>query len=98
MGYRLNCLDEPVFMAVPKPMLTEFGIHHRLESCVFSNNACVLVRLRANMKWENVNSIIWSAQHSDGRGFAVLFLEVTGCSMFYNHESGNHVSALSLSH
>ena len=20
MGYRLNCLDEPVFMAVPKPM------------------------------------------------------------------------------
>ena len=46
------------------------------------------------MKWENVNSIIWSAQHSDGRGLAVLFLEVTGCSMFYNHESGNHVSAL----
>ena len=34
MGYRLNCLDEPVFMAVPKPMLTEFGIHFRLESCV----------------------------------------------------------------
>ena len=24
MGYRL---DEPVFMAVPKPMFTEFGIH-----------------------------------------------------------------------
>ena len=33
MGYPLNHLDEPVFMAVPKPMLTEFGIHHRLESC-----------------------------------------------------------------
>ena len=33
MGYRLNRLDEPVFMAGPKPMLTEFGIHHRLESC-----------------------------------------------------------------
>ena len=33
MGYRLNCLDEPVFMAVPKPMLTEYGIHYRLESC-----------------------------------------------------------------
>ena len=27
-------LDEPVFMAGPKPMRTEFGIHHRLESCV----------------------------------------------------------------
>ena len=33
MGYRLNRLDEPIFIAVPKPMLTEFGIHHRLESC-----------------------------------------------------------------
>ena len=30
MGYRL---DEPIFMAVPNPMLTEFGIHYILESC-----------------------------------------------------------------
>ena len=34
VGYHLNRLDEPVLMAVPKPMLTEFGIHYRLESCV----------------------------------------------------------------
>ena len=34
MGYRLNHFDEPVLMAVSKPLLTEFGIHHRLESCV----------------------------------------------------------------
>ena len=34
MGYRLNRLDEPVFIAVSKPLPTEFGIHHRLESCV----------------------------------------------------------------
>ena len=33
MGYCLNRLDEPVFIAVSKPLLTEFGIHHRLESC-----------------------------------------------------------------
>ena len=33
MGHCLNRLDEPVFMAVSKPLLTEFGIHHRLESC-----------------------------------------------------------------
>ena len=33
MGYRLNHLDEPVFMAVPKPMRTVFGIHYRSESC-----------------------------------------------------------------
>ena len=29
----MNRLDEPVFMAVSKPMQTEFDIHHRLESC-----------------------------------------------------------------
>ena len=34
MGYRLNCLDEHIFVVVPKPLLTEFGIHYRLESCV----------------------------------------------------------------
>ena len=34
MGYRLNRLDEPVLIAVSKPLLTEFGIRHRLESCV----------------------------------------------------------------
>ena len=32
-GYCLNCIDEPVFMAVPKPLLTEFDIHLRLERC-----------------------------------------------------------------
>ena len=36
MGYGLNRLDEPVFMAVSKPLLTEFGIHHILESCVLN--------------------------------------------------------------
>ena len=33
MGYHLNCLDEPVLIAVSKPLRTEFGIHRRLESC-----------------------------------------------------------------
>ena len=33
MGYHLNRLVEPVFMAGPKPMRTEFGIQQRLESC-----------------------------------------------------------------
>ena len=32
MRYHLNCLDESVFIAVSKPLLTEFGIHQRLES------------------------------------------------------------------
>ena len=34
MGYGLNRLDEPVCMAGSKPMLTQFGIHQRLGSCV----------------------------------------------------------------
>ena len=33
MGYCLNRLDEPVFVAGPNPMRTGVGIHHRLESC-----------------------------------------------------------------
>ena len=33
MGYHLNRLDEPFFIAVSKPLLTEFGIDLRLESC-----------------------------------------------------------------
>ena len=37
MGYHLNRLDEPVLMAVSKPMQTEFGIHHRLDSCDILN-------------------------------------------------------------
>ena len=32
----MNGLDEPVFMALSKPMRSKFGIHPRLESCVFS--------------------------------------------------------------
>ena len=33
VGYRLNRLDEPIFIEVSIPLLTEFGIHFRLESC-----------------------------------------------------------------
>ena len=44
MGYRLNCLDEPILIAVSKPLLTEFGIHHRLESCE-SVMSCYLVTM-----------------------------------------------------
>ena len=38
MGYRLKRLDEPIFMAGPKPMRTDFGIYQRLESCVWLND------------------------------------------------------------
>ena len=48
MGYCLNRLDEPVFMAVLKPLLTEFGIHYRLESCE------AFAVLKANYKMQEV--------------------------------------------
>ena len=31
--------SEPVLLAVPKPLLTEFGIYHRLENCVCKYNS-----------------------------------------------------------
>ena len=45
MGYGLNRLDEPVFITVSKPLLTEFGIHHRLENCVVNQNFYMFVLL-----------------------------------------------------
>ena len=45
MGYRLNCLGEPVFKAVPKPMPTKFGIHNcRLESCEEDESFLILIK------------------------------------------------------
>ena len=47
MGYRFSRLDEPVFMAGPKPLRTEFGIHHRLQSCtrIFKERLAVSKKL-----------------------------------------------------
>ena len=45
MGHRLNRLDEPDFMAVSKPVLTEFGIHHRLESCEGGYKICIRYKI-----------------------------------------------------
>ena len=33
MGYHLNHPDVAIFMAGPKPMLDDYGIYRRLESC-----------------------------------------------------------------
>ena len=55
MGYRFNCLDELVFMAKPfvsKPLLTEFCIHHRLESCEGNPNIC---RIHEKIKRDLIN-------------------------------------------
>ena len=46
MGVRLNRLDEPVFIAVSKPLLTEFGIHHKLESCGYKGQDIAASKLK----------------------------------------------------
>ena len=45
MGYRLNRLDEPVFIEMSKPLLTEFGIHHILESCGLSGSSVEYINM-----------------------------------------------------
>ena len=49
----MNRLDEPVLVAVPKPMQTEFGIHYRLESCglhiLGRNYHCLKFLFEANL-------------------------------------------------
>ena len=50
MGYHLNCLDEPVLMAGPKSMQTEFGIPHKLESCELSTEAFSYIQVLDTLK------------------------------------------------
>ena len=66
MGYRLNCLDEPVFVAVSKPLLTEFGIHYRLESCgACFYFLCVLPRVLSTLSRLRLFAILFLAASSD---------------------------------
>ena len=58
MGYRLNHLNEPVVIAVSKPLLTEFGIHHRLESCA--------VEYRIH-HFSKICKIVWSVKYGHFR-------------------------------
>ena len=62
MWYRLNRLDEPALMAVPKPMLTDFDIHHRLESCalgqIFQSNAFSIAEAGANNLLVNTSQLL----------------------------------------
>ena len=59
MGHRLNRLNEPVFIAVSKPLLTEFGIHHILESCAPSHTIVSANRRSKRVKGE-VGENPWS--------------------------------------
>ena len=52
----MNCLDDPVLMAVPKPIQTEFGIHGRCgELC----SILVFIDV-SNLNYENSNAYISS--------------------------------------
>ena len=55
LGYRLNRLDEHVLKEVPKPRLTEFGIHYKWESCAllrFSPTSYLLGTLLEEIRLE----------------------------------------------
>ena len=43
MGCCLNRLDEHGFIAVLKPVLFDFGIHYRFESCAFHAKSSILI-------------------------------------------------------
>ena len=64
MGYRLNRLDELVLIEVSKPLLTEFWIHHRLESCVMvSLLHFILSLLRVERCSEGPFKHLWTFLH-----------------------------------
>ena len=71
MGYHLNRLDENVFMAVSKPLRTEFGIHHRLEKCVAQFKPFLSIMFERGM--------VFGYQIRNGLYLAQLFL----CSRTY---------------
>ena len=60
VGYRLKRLDEPIFMAVPKPMLTEFGIQYILESCVIHQtlSTAVFPTPHREREWEKSQHLL----------------------------------------
>ena len=66
MGYHWNRLDERVFMAGPKPMRIEFGIHHRLESC--AQEISLKRHLRTNLditKRTQINALLTLGSSAD---------------------------------
>ena len=67
VGYRLNCLDEPVLMAVPKPMQTEFDIHYRLESYDTHFSLCIAMKepkIVFGTKRSNGKVCMWGRGHN----------------------------------
>ena len=61
MECRLNRLDEPLFMAVSKPLLTEFGIHLRLESVnTFVLDIATVTRPEKNCKRNKMDHYLHS--------------------------------------
>ena len=56
MGHRLNRLDESVFISVSNLLLTEFGIHHRLD-CVLYDFHVDLIKF-ARPRYESGKTMI----------------------------------------
>ena len=80
MGYRLNRLDEPVLIAVSKPLLTEFGIH-RLESfgTLLDNSTWVCFYVDVFFKSESKQLLIYLSITYSIEEMRVLPLRVSYC-------------------
>ena len=109
MGYRLNCLDEPIFMAVPKLMLTEFGIHYRLESCVvflFENlyySKLIWMDIQRVLCFKDwTKNLIWSPLYrphlrlASARGWWILKLGFTGSGLVATSGFNPHINTCSI--
>ena len=70
MGYRFNRLDEPVFIAVSKLLLTEFGIHYILEGCEWNVNQFIFVPTKSEFKSQRDNLSMISGMSGGGGGAA----------------------------
>ena len=67
VGYRWNSRDELVLMVGPKPLLTEIGIHYKLESCescssyVLCRGPCLhpWILFGRNPRWQRTGYCRW---------------------------------------
>jgi len=59
VGYHFNRLDEPVFIAVSKPLLTEFGIDHIGVRGVFLQGGNLQIYLIIYPKNEACRGVCW---------------------------------------
>ena len=85
MGYCLNRLDEPVFIAVSKPLLTEFCIHHRLESCglFYCWNILATCSVFQGASFQRIECISFRYQYCISMVLRIVSPDAQNCGLFF---------------